>query len=338
MTPVSSEPLIVRTATEDERKSAIDAAVEALRRGDLVGLPTETVYGLAGDARSDAAVAKIYAAKGRPAFNPLIAHVDGARMAGDLIEASDLTDALMGAFWPGALTIAALAKPGGGASKLATAGLPTLAVRAPGAALAREVIAAFGGPVVAPSANPSGRLSPTSAAHVAAGFTGRDGPALILDNGPCEIGIESTIVRVDGDEAILLRPGGLAAEAIEAVTGAPLRSRTSGSKIDAPGQIASHYAPIASLRLNAEAPTKNEAFLAFGAAPEEASIMENLSPGGDLTEAAANLFEMLWRLDAHVAKAGLQGIAVARMPDGGVGAAINDRLARAAAPRDKGAP
>ncbi len=332
---MSAEPRIVQIAraTGAERRKRVAEAAEAIGHGDLVGLPTETVYGLAADARNDAAVARIYVAKGRPSFNPLIAHVDGAEMARKLVAASDLTEELMEAFWPGPLTIVAPARAEGGISRHATAGLPTLAVRAPGGDLAREIIAAVGGPLAAPSANPSGRLSPTTAAHVAAGFADRDGPALILDDGPCAIGVESTIVRVDGDRATLLRPGGLPAGAIETATGASLLRRTDSAEVDAPGLTESHYAPIAPLRLNASAPEDGEAFLAFGAASKRQGAMENLSPAGDLREAAANLFEMLWRLDAEVAARGLTAIAVAPIPGAGVGAAINDRLLRAAAPR-----
>ncbi|MBI1393367.1 MAG: threonylcarbamoyl-AMP synthase [Alphaproteobacteria bacterium] len=307
-------------------------ALEALARGELVALPTETVYGLAADARNDRAVAQIYAAKGRPGFNPLIAHVDGCDMAERLVELSPLAMRLVEAFWPGPLTIVAPRRADAGVSPIAAAGLDTLAVRAPAHETTRGVISAFGAPLVAPSANPSGRLSPTCARHVVDGFQGRDGPTLVLDAGPSSVGVESTIVLVNGDDAVLLRPGGLSREVIEGVLGRSLPARRDGAVIDAPGQLASHYAPAARLRLEATAPRDDEAFLAFGETPQR-RFQENLSLSRDLNEAAANLFEMLWRLDALVAANGLAGIAVAPVPATGLGLAINDRLARAAAPR-----
>jgi L-threonylcarbamoyladenylate synthase len=307
-----------------EDPAAIRAAASLLQDGGLVAMPTETVYGLAADATSGAAVAALYAAKGRPKFNPLIAHVTGTGMAETLAVFNPLARKLAEAFWPGPLTLVLPRTTDCPVSELACAGLETLAVRAPAHPVAQALIQAFGGPLVAPSANPSGGVSPTQAGHVAAGLGERIG--LILDGGPCRVGVESTVIGFDGNTPLLLRKGGLAREAIEAIT-APLSAPDAASPKASPGMLQSHYAPRARLRLNAVAPEKGEAFLGFGAS-KNADL--NLSPDGDLQEAAANLFAFLRELDAGA----VSGIAVAPIPDEGLGEAINDRLQRAAAPRD----
>ena len=297
-------------------------AAALLRDGALVAFPTETVYGLGADARNGTAVAGIFAAKARPSFNPLIVHVPDAAAARCFVDWSDTAERLSAAFWPGPLTLVLPLKPGHGIAPLVTAGLDTLAIRVPAHPAARALLAAFGGPVAAPSANPSGRISPTTADHVLAGLSGRI--AAVLDDGPCDVGLESTILGLDGPAPVLLRPGGLPAEAIEAALGAPLAQRSENAPLTAPGQMTSHYAPAATLRLNADAPAPGETYIGFGPGPCDL----NLSASGDLTEAAANLFTHLHSADA----AGLP-IAVAPVPETGLGRAINDRLRRAAAPR-----
>ena len=299
--------------------AAASRAAGILRAGGLVAFPTETVYGLGADAASDAAVARIFEAKGRPRVNPLIAHVSGIAEARELVEWPDSADALARAFWPGPLTLVLPLLADSGISSLATAGLPTLAVRAPAHPLARRILEAFGGPVAAPSANRSGRISPTAAAHVVAELGDRIDA--VIDGGPCDVGLESTIVRLDGAPA-LLRPGGIPEAEVAAALGRPL-ARGGGGRIDSPGQMASHYAPEAALRLNARDRKPGEALLGFG--PMECDL--NLSAAGDLREAAANLFTHLRTLDAANS-----AIAVAPIPDSGIGAAVNDRLRRAAAP------
>ena len=301
--------------------SGIAQAAAMLRPGQLVAFPTETVYGLGADARNGKAVAAIYEAKGRPSFNPLIVHLSDATLAERYVEWSDAAEILASAFWPGPLTLILPLKEGHGLSSLVTAGLDTVAVRVPAHASARKLLAEFGGPVAAPSANPSGRISPTTAAHVMAGLGGRI--AAILDDGPCTVGLESTIVGLNGDTATLLRAGGLPQEAIEAALG-QLLAIENGANITAPGQLASHYAPGATVRLNASQVVGNEVLLGFGPMPCDL----NLSPTGDLVEAAAHLFDFLHQLDAMA-----RPIAVAPIPAHGLGQAINDRLQRAAAPR-----
>lgn len=309
--------------------SGIARAAELLRGGRLVAFPTETVYGLGADARNGRAVAGIFEAKGRPRFNPLIVHVTGLEAAERLVELPDAARRLARAFWPGPLTLVAPLRSGTGIADLVSAGLPTLAVRVPAHPLARALLEAFGGPVAAPSANRSGQVSPTTAAHVVQALGGRI--AAILDGGACPVGLESTIVGFDGDHPVLLRPGGLTIEAIEQAIGSEVRFNL-GDAITAPGQLASHYAPGARLRLNAARPEPGEAWLGFGPDPSGISGPSlNLSPGGDLTEAAANLFAHLRDLDAMLASGGT--IAVAPVPGHGLGRAVNDRLARAAAPR-----
>ncbi len=302
--------------------AGLAAAAAVLRAGGQVAFPTETVYGLGADARDDRAVAGIYAAKGRPSFNPLIVHLADVAAARAIARFDDRAERLAAAFWPGPLTLVLPLRPGAGISPLVTAGLATVALRVPAHPVARALLAAFGGPLAAPSANPSGRVSPTTADHVAAGLTGRIGG--VVDGGACGVGVESTIIGLDGPAA-LLRAGGVAAEAVEAVLGAPLAAGGDAAAPSAPGQLLSHYAPAGRLRLNATAAEPGEVMVGFGAVPGDLT----LSAAGDLTEAAANLFAVLHRLDAM----GASAIAVAPVPDVGLGRAINDRLQRAAAPR-----
>lgn len=310
-----------RCLSPDEEGFASAAAI--LRVGGLVAFPTETVYGLGADARQDHAVARIFEAKERPRFNPLIVHVSSIETAQAYVEWGHQADALARAFWPGPLTLVLPLRPDAGLSSLVTADLPTLAVRLPAHPVAQRLLAAFDGPVAAPSANPSGKISPTQVAHVLAGLSGRI--EAVLDGGACPVGVESTIVGLVG-APVLLRPGGLPAEAIEAALGEPLRLHESGDPVSAPGQLQSHYAPGGLVRLNATERREGEALLGFGAV--EADL--NLSVAGDLTEAAANLFHHLHALDAQ----GARVIAVSPIPDRGLGRAINDRLRRAAAPRE----
>lgn len=311
-----------QTETLTPTPKGLARAVAVLRNAELVAFPTETVYGLGGDARSDMAVARIFEAKGRPHFNPLIVHVPGLAAARDIAVFDDLAMDVAGAFWPGPLTLVLPIRQDAGLSPLVTAGLPTVAIRVPAHPVARALLDAFGGPLAAPSANPSGRVSPTRAKHVMDGLSGRI--AAVLDGGPCEVGVESTILGLDGP-ATVLRPGGIPVEALEVMFGHPLPTGGSAQKPTAPGQLTSHYAPGASLRLNATDPAPDEIFLAFGPGPF------TLSASADLVEAAANLFHAMRLADE---KAGPDGhIAIARIPDTGLGRAINDRLRRAAAPR-----
>ena len=294
-------------------------AVALLGAGDCVALPTETVYGLAADATDGAAVARIFEAKGRPSFNPLIAHVPDLDAARALVAFPDWAETLAARFWPGALTLVLPMTPGA-VHPLVTAGLDTLAVRVPSHPLAVEVLRAFGRPLAMPSANLSGRISPTTADHVLASLGGRI--AAVLDGGACPVGVESTIVGGAGTPA-LLREGEVTREEIEALIG-PLSE--AGAAITAPGQLASHYAPDAGVRLEATEARDGEVLLGFGPVRGDLS----LSDSGDLREAAANLYGHLHRLDALKART----IAVAPIPERGLGRAINDRLRRAAAPRD----
>ncbi|NBZ86986.1 L-threonylcarbamoyladenylate synthase [Stagnihabitans tardus] len=304
----------------------IAEAARLLAEGQLVAFPTETVYGLGADATNDLAVAGIFAAKGRPRFNPLIAHVSSLEMAEEIARFDARALALAREFWPGPLTL--VLPTVGRVSPLVTADLPTVALRFPAHPTARALIAALGRPVAAPSANPSGKVSPTRAAHVLAGLSGRI--AAVIDDGACAVGVESTILGVF-EEITLLRPGGLAVEAIEALVG-PLARPKKTTLPNAPGQLESHYAPEAPITLNATTP--GAVHIGFG--PETRPDMPpgevtlNLSPRADLTEAAANLFHFLREADRLA-----QGrpITVAPIPDQGLGRAINDRLARAAAPR-----
>ncbi len=307
--------------------AALDEAARILRAGGLVAFPTETVYGLGADATVDRAVAAIFEAKGRPRFNPLIVHLPEAAAAGGLVVLDDRARALARGFWPGPLTMVLPRAAGCPISLLASAGLDSLALRVPGHPLAEALLRRTGRPLAAPSANRAGALSPTSARHVAASLGDR--VPLILDGGPCPLGLESTVVDLTGRRPVLLRPGAVTREALEASLG-PVEGPGSAEAIKSPGQLSSHYAPGLPLRLAASEAGPREALLAFGPdVPRGAALTLNLSPSGDLTEAAANLFAQLHALD----RPGLEAIAVMPIPETGLGAAINDRLKRAAAPR-----
>ena len=308
---------------------ALAMAAAILAEGGLVAVPTETVYGLAADATQGEAVAGIYEAKGRPRFNPLIAHVDSVERAASLIDLPPLGHQLAKPFWPGPLTLVAKQKDASPVSDLAAAGLQTQAVRVPQSAALTRLIAQLDRPVAAPSANASGQISPTRADHVKASLDGRI--HLILDGGPCPVGVESTIVSlIDPDKPALLRPGGLTRESLEAITGPLGHANTAATTAPtAPGQLSSHYAPNATVRLNQSAPSAGEAYLDFGPGrPEFDGPYFNLSKTGSLAQAAANLFTGLRTLDAKAAV-----IAVAPISETGLGEAINDRPKRAAAPR-----
>jgi L-threonylcarbamoyladenylate synthase len=317
-------------------EAAIAAAVRCLAGGGLVAFPTETVYGLGADASNSAAIARLYQAKGRPAFNPLIAHVRDIGAAMRMARFDARATALAEAFWPGPLTLVLPKAKDCPVADLATAGLETIAIRVPAHAIAREILRAFGGPVVAPSANLSGHVSPTTAAHVQGDLKGRID--LIVDGGPVEVGVESTIIGCF-DAPVLLRPGGVPRGEIERVLGRALVQPAADADSDtgqplAPGMLASHYAPRTRVRRNADRVEAGEALLAFGsyAVPgvDAATAVMNLSARGDLAEAAANLFGHLRALDAKGARA----IAVMPVPQHGLGEAINDRLRRAAAGRE----
>ena len=308
---------------------AVRRAARLLRAGSLVAFPTETVYGLGADATSEAAVAAVYAAKGRPRRNPLIVHVADADAAGREAGIDGRAARLAHLFWPGPLTLVLRRRAESRLSPLVSAGLDTVALRVPAHPTALALLSEAGRPVAAPSANPSGRMSPTTARHVADALGDR--VALILDSGPCLVGVESTVVDVSAaGEARLLRPGGVPREAIEAEIG-PLAAPQGGAP-RSPGMMEIHYAPNLPLRLDVGAARAGEALLAFGAGvPGGAAATLNLSPAGDINEAAANLFAMLHALDLPEYSA----IAVMPVPDEGRGAAINDRLRRAAAPRSR---
>ena len=317
-------------------EAAVAAAARILADGGLVAFPTETVYGLGADATNAAAIARLYQAKGRPAFNPLIAHIgdlDAARKIGRFDAAAEL---LAEAFWPGPLTLVLPKTIDCAVADLATAGLETVAIRIPAHPVARDILRVFGRPVVAPSANLSGHVSPTMAAHVQSDLEGRID--LIVDGGAVAVGVESTIVGIF-DHPMLLRPGGLPRAEIERVLGRALKQPPADAASDsaqplAPGMLASHYAPRTKVRLNAMRLEPGEALLAFGLGAisgiDEAAAVLNLSARGDLDEAAANLFGHLRALDAR----GARGIAVMPIPDDGLGEAINDRLRRAAVGRE----
>jgi L-threonylcarbamoyladenylate synthase len=301
--------------------AAVAEASRLIRAGQPVAVPTETVYGLAADATNSDAVARIYAAKGRPSFNPLIVHVaslDQAERYGHFTEAAR---ALAAAFWPGALTLVVPERPASGLAAAVTAGLGTVALRVPADPVMQALLAAFGGPLAAPSANASGSISPTRAEHVVAGLGGRI--PLILDGGATRRGLESTIVAVEPDGVRLLRPGPIGVEEIEGL--APIVDRPGSGRIEAPGQLRSHYAPAKPLRLDAVAADGDEWLIGFGPVAGD----DSLSPSGDLEQAAARLFEALHRADRQ----DRPRIAVAPIPARGIGLAINDRLRRAAAPR-----
>jgi L-threonylcarbamoyladenylate synthase len=309
----------------------IETAARALRAGRLVAFPTETVYGLGAVATNDRAVASIFAAKRRPRFNPLIVHVSNLAAATALASWTATAERLAARFWPGPLTLVLPRAPGSPLSLLVSAGLDTVALRMPAHPLARALLEATVLPVAAPSANPAGEVSPTTANHVAA--TLGEQVDLILDGGPCPIGLESTVVDLTGSAPRLLRPGGLVRSEIEAEIGRLQTGSTAGAEGEAalsPGQQASHYAPARPVRLDARTVAADEALLAFGPQPlAGAAVVLNLSPSGDLQEAAANLFAMLRALD----QPDIRTIAVMPIPRHDLGEAICDRLVRAAAPR-----
>ncbi|MEM8957556.1 MAG: L-threonylcarbamoyladenylate synthase [Pseudomonadota bacterium] len=315
------------TETLAPDRAGIARGAALLAAGGLVAFPTETVYGLGADARRDSAVAGIYAAKGRPAVNPLIVHLAEPAQAAALARMTPLAERLAGAFWPGPLTLVLPLRDGHGLSDRVTAGLGTVGLRVPDAPVARALLGGFGGPVAAPSANPSGGISPTTAAHVLDGLAGRIDA--VIDGGACSVGLESTIVDLSGETPRLLRAGAVSVEEMSAAAGLPVTGdgrETEDTAPTAPGQMTRHYAPRTPLRLNASDPRPGELMLGFGPGTGYA---ENLSPAGDLREAAANLFAALHRLDHE----GAQRIAVAPIPDTGIGRALNDRLRRAATPR-----
>lgn len=304
---------------------AIAEAADLLRSGELVAFPTETVYGLGADALADRAVAQIFAVKGRPRFNPLIVHVADASEAARLVALDARARTLADRFWPGPLTLVLPRLPGAEVSLLVSAGLDTVAVRAPGHPVAQALLRALGRPIAAPSANVSGRISPTRAEDVQSELGDR--VSLILDGGACRVGIESTVLDLTVDTPALLRPGGVTVEALRDVIG-HLGAAGEGAH-RSPGMLRRHYAPARPLRLNATATCSGEALLGFAAIAEPGGV--NLSARADLAEAAANLFAMLRALDRAP---GVTAIAVAPIPEEGLGLAINDRLRRAAAPED----
>jgi L-threonylcarbamoyladenylate synthase len=310
-------------------EASIARAAEILRAGHLVAFPTETVYGLGADATNDRAVAAIFEAKGRPRFNPLIVHLPNFEQATNCVQINELARAAAERFWPGPLTLVLPRRADTHISYLCSAGLDTLAVRVPGHPVAQDLLAALDRPLAAPSANASGGVSPTTAAHVADSLDGR--VDLILDGGPCAVGLESSVLDLTGGRPLLLRPGGIPKEELEATLGSIEEDSSQEDAPRSPGRLASHYAPGQPLRLQAREVNPDEALLAFGPAPPAgARTTLNLSQNGDFVEAAANLFAMLHALDdpRHAA------IAVMPIPERGLGAAINDRLRRAAKPRE----
>lgn len=316
----------------------IEAAARLLAAGELVAFGTETVYGLGADATNAKAVAAIFAAKGRPHFNPLICHYASAEAAFADVAANDAARKLAEIFWPGPLTLVLPRRATCEVALLAGAGLETLAVRVPAHPQAAKLLGALGRPVAAPSANRSGQISPTTAAHVLAGLRGRI--AAVLDSGPCRVGVESTVLDLSTGTPFLLRPGGVALEALEAAIG-PVRfgmpvdkTVDRHAKLRSPGMLVSHYAPALPVRVRADEVAADEALLAFGPPLPGARLVFQLSESGDLAEAAARLFEGLHWLDAQAPALGLRRIAAMAVPETGLGLAINDRLGRAAAPRE----
>lgn len=313
---------------------AVVEAARVIRAGGLVAFPTETVYGLGADATNDRAVAAIFDVKGRPEFNPLIVHVKDELQAAEIAEFDERAQMLAHQFWPGALTLVLKRRPDAKLSLVATAGLDTVAVRVPAHPVAQALLDQAGVPIAAPSANKSGYISPTLALHVLMQFKDGQGVNLIIDGGPCPVGVESTILDLSGDAPTLLRPGGVAVEDLEAVLGpievAQDKAQAGGATVTAPGQLQSHYAPSIPIRINVDPKDRErgESLLTFGPdMPKRAAL--NLSKTGDLREAAANLFVMMRALDLP----GIRGIAVVPIPNVGLGRAINDRLNRAAAPK-----
>lgn len=317
----------LRFPIERPTRQALSRAARLLRQGRLVAFPTETVYGLGADATSERAVAAIYAAKQRPRHNPLIIHVASLAEARRLARFDSRAEAAARRFWPGPLTLVLPRRPGAKLSRLGGAGLRTLAIRIPDNPVALALIRQAGRPLAAPSANRSGRVSPTCAGHVRLSLGGR--VSLILDGGPCRIGVESTVLDLSAGPARLLRPGGVPLEALEAAIGTVEIDIAAGEEARpaSPGRLLSHYAPQRPVRPEAREPRQGEAYLAFG--PTNQRVTLNLSPSGNLAEAAANLFAMLQAVD----RPEFSGIAVAPIPQRGLGRAINDRLSRAAAPR-----
>ena len=312
-------------------KAGITQAAALLREGALVAFGTETVYGLGGDATNPKAVAAIFAAKGRPMFNPLICHYPSADRAFRDVVANAWAFRVAEAFWPGPLTLVLPRRSDCSVALLTGAGLDTLAVRVPGHPVALALLQATARPIAAPSANRSGQVSPTSVQHVLDGLAGRI--AAVLDSGPCRVGVESTVLDLSGPVPVLLRPGGVSMEDLETCVGPIQRGAVAEAVLRSPGLMESHYAPDLPVRLNAEAVGDDEALLTFGRALPGARCVFQLSALGDTVEAAAHLFEGLRWLDAEGAKLGARGIAVMPVPDNGLGLAINDRLRRAAAPR-----
>ncbi len=306
--------------------TSITEASHLLQEGKLVSFPTETVYGLGADATNDVAVAAIFEAKGRPSFNPLIVHVPSSEAAKTLVEFNDLAQKIADALWPGPLTMVLPRRNNCPISRLASAGLETLAVRVPQTPSAQQLLKECALPIAAPSANPSGLISPTQAEHVANGL--KDKVSLILDGGPCQVGVESTVISVEGSTITLLRPGGITVNDLAPFTDQPIQFANKNSAITSPGMLLSHYAPSCPVRLMATDKKEGEAFVGFGASTKDFETA-NLSPAGDLREATANLFSLMHDLDQQDYKC----IAFAPIPNEGLGIAINDRLGRAAAPR-----
>ncbi len=322
--------ILIDAITEPE--NALANAVKTLCAGGLVALPTETVYGLAADATNGEAVARIFAAKGRPQFNPLICHVSDLEMAKRYGEISPMAEKLAKRFWPGPLTIVVPLKANCGIHPLVSAGLDTIALRCP-RGIVGQIADELKRPIAAPSANTSGTISPTTAKHVEDDLGAK--VDLIIDGGACSVGLESTIVKPWNNTLFLLRSGSITVEELAAFSGRPVERPQSGAAIEAPGMMISHYAPKTPMRLNAQRIEADEALLAFGPKPIEnagaARVQFNLSPKGDLIEAASNLYDYMKQLD----KKGASAIAVQCIPQTGLGEAINDRLCRAAAPKDK---
>lgn len=308
--------------------TTVNAAAKTILNNGVVAMPTETVYGLAADATSDTAVAKVFEAKGRPAFNPLICHVSDIHMAQRIGVFDEVSLRLATAFWPGPLTLVVPKRPDALLSLLVTAGLETVAIRMPDHLVAQDLIKAVGRPLAAPSANISGTISPTNAIHVRESLG--DKVDLILDGGPTRVGLESTIIRVIDQDLVLLRSGGIDRNTLEQIAGKPL-SAPKNETIQSPGMMRSHYAPRTPLRINVTLPSDKEAFLDFGDTYTNHPERLDLSPMRDIREATANLFAHLHSLDALCQRKSLAGISVAPIPNEGLGEAINDRLNRAAA-------
>ncbi len=317
-------------------RDALARATELLRDGALVSFGTETVYGLGADATNAAAVAAIFAAKERPSFNPLICHYPSAEAAFEDVIPNSLAEALADAFWPGPLTMVLARKPASRVSMIAGAGLDTQAVRVPAHRTALDLLSAVNRPVAAPSANRSGRVSPTTAEHVLDELSGRI--AAVLDCGPCGIGVESTVIDLSGHDPVLLRHGGVTLEAIQQVIGPISLALASPHAPRSPGQLASHYAPSFPVRLDARSAAADEALLAFGEPLPGAAARFQLSASADVIEAASRLFDGMRWLDAEGTRLGLRAIAAMPVPEVGLGRAINDRLRRAAAPRGDRVP